>query len=133
MKTGDKVEVGCHVTVELIDDRGQGEILAFDIVPEQSADFSAGRLGENTPLAQAILGQNAGSHIPYTLADMQSVRILSIQPACTQAPDDAAARRQVSLQKALNAIARTDAAIFASSFSGKWGDYDPGGIEEWEE
>jgi hypothetical protein len=132
METNDKVEVGCHVEVELIDDRGQGEFLAFDIVPEQAADFDAGRLGENTPLAQAILGHSAGSHIPYALADVQSVRILSVQPARTQAPDDAAARRQASLQKALNAIARTDAAIFASSFSGKWGDYDPGGIEEWE-
>jgi len=133
METSDKVEVGCHVEVELIDDRGQGEFLAFDIVPEQSADFDAGRLGENTPLAQAILGQSAGSHISYALADVQSVRILSVQPARTPAPDDAAPRRQASLQKALNAIARTDAAIFASSFSGKWGDYDPGGIEEWEE
>ena len=78
METNDKVEVGCHVEVELIDDRGQGEFLAFDIVPEQAADFDAGRLGENTPLAQAILGHSAGSHIPYALADVQSVRILSV-------------------------------------------------------
>lgn len=133
MKTVDKIKVGCHVQIELIDDQGQGEILAFDIVPAKAADFVAGRLGENTPLAQAILGHSAGSQIPYTLADVQSVRILSIEPARSQELENTAAQREASLQKALNAIARTDAAIFASSFSGKWGDYDPGGIEEWEE
>ncbi len=133
METVDKVEVGCHVEVELIDDRGQSEALAFDIVPEQAADFDAGRLGENTPLAHVILGEAVGSLIPYHLGDIRSVRILSIQPGQTQALEDTAARREAALQKALNAIARTDAAIFASSFSGKWGDYDPGGIEEWEE
>jgi hypothetical protein len=26
----------------------------------------------------------------------------------------------------------TNATIFAPSFSGKWGDYDPQGIEKWE-
>ena len=41
METVDKVEVGCHVEIELIDDRGQSETLAFDIVPEQAADFDA--------------------------------------------------------------------------------------------
>ena len=129
----DKVGVGVHVEVELIDDRGQSETLAFDIVPEQAADFDAGRLGENTPLVQAILGQSAGNQIPYTLADIRSVRVLSIQAARSQAFENTAAQREVSLQKALNAIERTNAAIFASSYSGKWGDYDPGGIEEWEE
>ena len=133
MKSVDKVEVGCYVEVELIDDRGQSEALAFDIVPEQAADFDAGRLGENTPLAHVILGEATGSLIPYSLGDIQSVRILQIQPGRTEALEDTAAQREASLQKALNAIARTDAAIFASSFSGKWGDYDPVGLEEWEE
>jgi len=133
METVDKVEVGCHVEIELINDRGQSETLAFDIVPEQAADFDAGRLGENTPLAYAILDESAGSLITYTLGDIQSVRILSIQPPQMKALEDTAAQREVSLQKALNAIARTDAAIFASSFSGKWGDYDPSGLEEWED
>ncbi len=133
MKSVDKVEVGCHVQVELIDDRGQSEILTFDIVPEQSADFDAGRLGENTPLAHVILDEPVGSLIPYALGDIQSVRILSIEPAQMQELEDTAAQREASLQKTLNAIARTDAAIFASSFSGKWGDYDPGGLDEWEE
>ncbi len=132
METAERVQVGYRVEVEMIDDRGQGEILAFDIVPEKAADFDAGRLGENTPLAQAILGQTAGKLLPYTQGDMQSVRVLSIQPARAQAPDTAA-QRQVSLQKALNAIERTNAAIFASSYSGKWGDYDPGGIEKWDD
>lgn len=133
MESVNKVEVGCYVEVELIDDRGQSEALAFDIVPEQAADFDAGRLGENTPLAHVILGEATGSLIPYSLGDIQSVRILQIQPGRTEALEDTAAQREASLQKALNAIARTDAAIFASSFSGKWGDYDPGGLEEWEE
>jgi len=133
MESVNKVEVDCYVEVELIDRRGQSEALAFDIVPEQAADFDAGRLGENTPLAHVILGEATGSLIPYSLGDIQSVRILQIQPGRTEALEDTAAQREASLQKALNAIARTDAAIFASSFSGKWGDYDPGGLEEWED
>jgi len=133
MESLDSVKVGVHVEVELIDDRGQSETLAFDIVPEQAADFDAGRLGENTPLVQAILGQSVGSQIPYTVGDMQSVRILGVEPARSQELEDTAAQREASLKKALNAIERTNAAIFASSYSGKWGDYDPAGLEEWEE
>jgi hypothetical protein len=30
-------------------------------------------------------------------------------------------------------VDQTNAINFASSFSGKWGDYDPAGVEKWEE
>lgn len=128
-----KVAVGARVQVELLDERGQSEILSFDIVPERAADFERGHLGENTPLAQAILGQPAGSELPYAMGDIKSVRILSVEPAQIEKLEDAVAQREASAKKALAAIERTDAAVFASSFSGKWGDYDPGGIEEWED
>lgn len=129
----DAVCVGAFVEIELINIKGQVESLAFDIVPEQAADFDRGRLGENTPLAQAILGKPAGSLLPYRMGDVQSVRILSISPSQIGDLHDAGARRDIALKKALDAIERTNAAVFASSFSGKWGDYDPVGIEKWEE
>jgi len=37
------------------------------------------------------------------------------------------------LAKALNDAERTNAQMFAASFSGKWGGYDPDGVEEWNE
>ena len=39
------VAVGCHVEVELVSQRRVCERLAFDIVPDDKADFSAGRVG----------------------------------------------------------------------------------------
>lgn len=36
------------------------------------------------------------------------------------------------MRKAVAEVERRDAILFASSFSGKWGDYDPSGMEHWE-
>jgi hypothetical protein len=38
---------------------------------------------------------------------------------------DLAAKRQTQFNKAVRDVERTNAINFASSFSGKWGDYDP--------
>lgn len=128
-----QVDIGMHVEVELIDQQGNGELLSFDIVPEESADFEHSFLGANTPLAQAILGQCAGNVVPYQMGDITGVRIVSVSPSQTSAPTDAAERRQAVLKKALDEAERTTAEMFAASYSSKWGDYDPAGIAQWNE
>ncbi|HSN75370.1 MAG TPA: GreA/GreB family elongation factor [Anaerolineae bacterium] len=127
------VGIGAYVELELIDDQGGREQLAVDIVTAQSADLAQGFLGANTPLARAMRGQAAGSEVPYLMGDIRSVRILRVTPSQTIAPADAQERREAVLQKALSDAERTNAEIFASSFSGKWGDYDPQGMAAWNE
>jgi len=122
---------GTHVTIELIERSGESERLELDIVPDQQADFTRGFLGEGTPLGKALLGKEAGVY-PYTVGGLAKVRILSIRPSEAPPPDDTATRRQAVLQKAINESDRVSAMIFASSFSGKWGDYDPSGVEKWD-
>ncbi len=121
--------IGTHVTLELITEEGETEQLEFDLVTDRSADFARGFLGESTPLAQAILGQPVGRSLLYQNADIRAVRILEISPS-QAAPEDAEARRQETLRKAVRQSDATNAILFASSFSGKWGDYDPTGLDE---
>ena len=107
------------------------EQLEVVIVPDEQADFAAGFLGEGTELARAILDEPVGSLVPYFVGDARSVRILSAEPTDKRPRGDAATRRQATTDKAVQQSDRTSAMMFASSFSGKWGDYDPQGIEEW--
>ncbi len=123
-----KVQSGSHVEIEMLGPEGQVERLSFDIVPDRTADFSRGFLGESTPLAQAIMGQTAGSIIPYQVEDVTRIRILSVRPSRQAPPKEIAARREEIIRKAVENSDRTNAMIFASSFSGKWGDYDPTGF-----
>lgn len=125
------VAIGAHVELELIDDKGGREPLAVDIVKAHSADLALGFLGANTPLAKALRGHTAGSTVPYSMGDIRSVTIVRVTPSQSIAPSDARERREAVLQKALNDAERTNAEIFASSFSGKWGDYDPQGMAGW--
>lgn len=124
------VAVGTHVEVELITASGTSEGMAFDIVPDSSADFAAGFLGEGTPLAQAILGQRAGSRVPYTAADVVEVRILSVAPGAPPPDGDASANRQVVIQEAVSKSNLADMLRLALTVDTKWGDYDPEGLEE---
>ncbi len=124
--------LGTLVNVELVDRSGEIEHLSFHIVPDSSADFSNGFLGEGTPLARAIRGKSSGEFIPYSIGDLRQVRIISVEPAQAAPSEDIAAKRAETVQRAVQESDRTNALIFASSFSGKWGDYDPGGIEKWE-
>src|SRR5512139_2611852 len=66
------VALGTHVTVELIAESGTGESLAFDLVPDEQADFVRGFLGVGTPLAQALVGMVAGESVVYRLGDVVS-------------------------------------------------------------
>jgi hypothetical protein len=119
-----KAMVGTHVEVELVDEQGHAETVAFDLVAENAADFDRGLLGINTPLARAIRGKAEGSVVPYAMGDIRSVRIVRVRPSQVSAPPDAAARRQAALDEARRKVERTNADMFAASFSGKWGDYN---------
>jgi hypothetical protein len=122
-------DAGMHVEIELILEDGL-ERMAFDLVDDAFADFAHGFLGLGTPLAQAIYRHPAGSQIPYRVGDARLIRILSVTPSSSAPPEDVAQRRQETFQKAIDQSDRTNAMIFASSFSGKWGDYDPTGFTD---
>jgi hypothetical protein len=125
-------QTGMHVVIELTDTSGVSEHLEVDIVPDELADLGKGFLGEGTPLAKAICGRQAGRTIPYHQADIVSVHILSISPSHASPDADIAQQREAAVRKAVEEAQRTDAIVFASSFSGKWGDYDPQGMEHWD-
>jgi hypothetical protein len=123
------VQVGARVEVELVNESGDTERLAFDLVPERAADFSAGFLGAGTPLAQAILGERAGSVVAYALADVVAVRILSVKPSDRSPAPGAAEARVAALREAVDKSNLEDAVRLALTVDVKWGDYDPEGIE----
>jgi Transcription elongation factor, GreA/GreB, C-term len=124
----DLIVVGCEVEVDLLDISGNKERLRFLIVPDTAADFAQGYLGENTPLAQALLGERVGHTIPYIKNDILGIEILAVTKSSNQPTDDIAEKRAAKMKKALRAVEDTNAMVFASSFSGKWGDYDPDSI-----
>ena len=123
------VHIGTHVEVELLEESGGVEHMAFDIVPESAADFSKGFLGAGTPLAQAILGEQPGHVVPYGLADIAAVRILSVVTSQRAPDDDAAADREAAVREAVSKSNLEDAVRLALTVDVKWGDYDPEGIE----
>jgi hypothetical protein len=125
-----KVGLGTHVQVELVDEAGDAERLAFDIVPDAQADFAHGFLGIGTPLAQAILGQTAGSAVPYRVGDMAQARILSVTRDVHIPSADIEAKRQAVLRQALVQAEQVSDMAFALAVGSKWGDYDPGGAKE---
>jgi hypothetical protein len=122
------ISVGCAVEVELADRAGNKERLSFIIVEDKAADFALGFLSENTPLAKALLGEKAGVTIPYLKDDILSIQILSVTKPTIKPPEDAAEKRNAKMKKTMREVQDTNAIIFASSFSGKWGDYDPDSI-----
>ncbi len=121
------------VVVALIDQEGGREELEFDLVTDAAADFDARLLGIGTPLGKAISGRRAGSVAPYRLGDLCEVAILAVAPTAAPVATDAAERRQVALEKATLAVAKTNAQIFASTFEGKWGGYNPDGMDAWDD
>ena len=121
---------GTHVQVELVDEAGDAERLEFDIVPDAQADFSHGFLGIGTPLAQAILGQTAGSAVPYRVGDIAQARILSVTLDVQTPTADIEAKRQAVLRQALAQAEQVSDMAFALAVGSKWGDYDPGGAKE---
>jgi hypothetical protein len=127
------VKAGTHVLLDLIDEGGSRERLELDVVVDAAADFDGGLLGIGTPLGKAIAGRRAGTTAPYKLGDLLEVEIISVRPSAAPPPGDAAERRQVALDKAAQEIAKTNAQIFASTFEGKWGGYNPEGMDHWDD
>lgn len=125
-----RVGLGTRVEVELVDESGASERLAFDIVPDTLADFAHGFLGVGTLLAQAILGQPAESVVPYRVGDMAEARILSVTLDVRPPPDDVEAKRKAVIQQAIAQSERTSDMAFALAVGSKWGDYDPGEPKE---
>ena len=119
------INIGCHVVLNLQDRTGKKDRLEIDIVADQSADFSQGFLGVSTPLAKVLLGEKAGNVIPYLKDDILGIEILEVSPSTLEPPDDIQEKRRSMMNKALREVEHTNAVVFASSFSGKWGDYDP--------
>jgi hypothetical protein len=118
------VKPGCLVEVELLGQTGQPERLTFTLVDDSKADFDAGFLGINTPLAKTILGKMAGVTLPYRVGDMKAVKILSVQAHGREQTEDVAARREAVNQKAVKHSDSVNAMIFAGAVNSKWGDYD---------
>ncbi len=123
------VALGTRVEVELTSHDGESELLAFDIVQEQAADFDAGFLAISTPLARAIVGRPVGSEVSYRMGDMVKVRILSIARSQRKADHEAAAGREASTREAVQRAKTDDTIQLALTFSSKWGDYDPTPLE----
>lgn len=120
------VEFGSRVEVELIDERGQRESLSFTIVHEAAADMDRDLISEQAPLARSILAKAVGQVVPYRMGDVRAVHIVSARRAPIDAPADAHQRRQAVQKNAREKAERTNAEMFAASFSGKWGDYELG-------
>ncbi|MBN1147806.1 MAG: GreA/GreB family elongation factor [Anaerolineales bacterium] len=129
----DKVKLYSHVEIELVDASGGSERLAFDIVPDEQADFYSGLLGVSAPLARAILEQPVGSLARYDAGEPCQVRILSAHRIESSQASEAAARRKAAADEARKQVERTNAMIFATTVEGKWGEYDADGMmENWE-
>ena len=124
------VALGTHVDAELIDENGAVELLAFDLVADEQADFANGFLGAGTPLGQAIWGKVAGEVVPYPLGDVINVRIVSVTAAARIQDEDVAAKRQAVIQQAVAESERISDMVFALAVGSKWGDYDPGEAKE---
>jgi hypothetical protein len=97
--------------VKLISADGEAELLAFDIVQQQAADFEAGFLSISTPLARAIVGRPAGSEVSYLMGDVVKVRILSVARSQRMADHDATADREARTREAVSVPRRTTRSI----------------------
>ena len=115
---------GAQVTVELVDQAEGSERLELILVPDDRADLSRGFLGIGTPLGKRLLGQEAGSTLPYDQGDVAWVRILAVVPG--DVPETgAAAGRQAAIQKAVTRSETEDILRLALTVDVKWGSYDP--------
>jgi hypothetical protein len=124
------ISTGCHVELYLITRDGKRDKLNIDIVPDEIADFSQGFLGAGTPLARILMGEKAGTVIPYLKDDIHAIEVLSVSVSTTEPPKDIDKVRKANMARTIHEVEHTSAVVFASSFSGKWGDYDPGSLPE---
>ena len=126
----ERIRVGCQVEVLLTARDGQKERFTVIIVPDEDADFKHGLLGENTPIAKALMGEKSGHVIPYLRDDILSIEVLSVRKPADLPKTDIAKQRKAQYLRSKREVEDTNAMVFASSFSGKWGDYDPDTIRK---
>ena len=125
-----QAQTGTRVLVELVDERGLTEQMDVTIVADDFADVRIGYLGQGTPLARALEGHIPGDCVDYRMGELRELRILAVSLA-EKGPDAGVSeRRQEILRKAAADSDRINAILFASSFNGKWGDYDPSSLVE---
>jgi hypothetical protein len=122
------ISTGSQVELNLINRAGNKDRLKVVIVTDDAADFTHGLLSENTPIAKALLGERAGNTIPYLKGDILAIEILSVSKPAQMPTEEAAEKRKEQMKQAMREVEDTNAIVFASSFSGKWGDYDPDSI-----
>jgi hypothetical protein len=124
-----RVRIGARIEIELLSETGEVEHLAVDVVADGQADFAAGFLGAGTPLARAILGQPTGATVPYAVADVVQVRILSVAPSERVPVPDVAAAREAAVQEAVSKANMEEMVRLALTVDVKWGDTDPEALE----
>ena len=113
------------VLVELIDLSGAAEQIRFMLVASKQADFKSGLLDENTPLARALIGHQAGEVVPYKVGDLKEVHILSVERGGTAgASPEAAEKRRETVRKAEAQSEIINQLNFATASGSTWGDYD---------
>ncbi|CAG1016710.1 hypothetical protein ANAEL_05782 [Anaerolineales bacterium] len=115
---------GSKVLLELVDQSGGVEQVEFTLVESKRADLKSGLLDENTPLARALIGHQAGEVVPYTAGDLKEVRVLSVGQGEANAVADAAEKRRESVRKAETQSELINQLNFATASGSKWGDYD---------
>lgn len=123
------VEVGMHVEVELVAEDGSVEPMSFDVVAEGAAAFEEGLLAVTAPLVRALRGKPAGVAVDCSMGDICSVRIVRVQPS-GETSSQAAERARAAVDEALHKVERTNAEIFAATFTSKWGGYDAESMSE---
>lgn len=121
-----QVGIGIQVEIELIAKSGDNERMTLEIVRDAAADLDNGLLGTSTPLAKVLLGKFVGDTVAYHMGDIERVKIITLRKGQAAADPTAAERRQALVDQAVEKAQQTDAEIFASSFTSKWGGYDNG-------
>jgi hypothetical protein len=120
------VALNTTVTLILFTANGGSEQMTVHLVSDSRADYARGLFGANTPLGRALLGHAEDETLPYPEGDVVRLYIVSVQPLQTDAPEKSA---EDVIKQAVTDINHTNAVLFASSYSSKWGDYDPDGID----
>jgi hypothetical protein len=118
------IALNCHVFVELVESSGETEQREFTLVTAKQADFQSGLLDENTPLARALMGHQAGEVVPYSVGDLKEIRILKVVQSVEKVSAEKAEKRRKAVQKAAAQSEITSQMIFSTASGSKWGDYD---------
>ena len=118
------IALNCRVLVMLVESSGETEQREFTLVTAKQADFQSGLLDENTPLARALIGHQAGEIVPYSMGDLKEIRILKVVQVVEKVSTDKAEKRRKAVQKAEAQSEITNQMIFSTASGSKWGDYD---------